>query len=78
MVDFKRQTNRSTRMDKTTNINLFLNGLEFAVQESKSWGDFSSNNKYNPIIGIRLDKKNYIFTLEEFKEKLRKALKEEE
>lgn len=74
-MEFKRQTNRSTKMDSTTNINLFLKGFAFSVVTSKYWGDFSESNEKNPLIEIELDNKNYRMSLEELKEKLRKVLK---
>ena len=36
-MEFKRQTNRSTRQDETENINIFLKGLSFGVVTSNYW-----------------------------------------
>jgi hypothetical protein len=84
---FKRQTNRSTREDETTNINLFLKNFSFGVVESNYWGTFGERNSTaeetehkehtaeNPLIEIDLDGTPYELTLEELKKKLRKVLK---
>jgi len=82
-MEFKRQTNRSTRQDKTDNINIFLKDFSFGVVTSIYWGDFGGyekndyhkpHDKNNPLIEIDLDNKQYELTLEELKEKLRKVL----
>lgn len=89
MIEFKRQTNRSTKQDKTDNINLFMKGFSFGVVTSNYWGSFGSrvadyrkikglhkeHTEQNPLIEIELDGENYEFTLEEFKDKLRSVLK---
>ena len=75
-MEFKRQTNRSTRQDRTTNINLFLNGFEFSVLTSKYWGDFSESNEKNPLIEIDIDGTNYRMSLEDFKLNLKPLLEE--
>ena len=75
-MEFKRQTNRSTRQDRTTNINLFLKGFEFAVVTSKYWGDFSEINEKNPLIEIDIDGKSYKMRLEDLKPNLKKLLEE--
>ena len=89
MIEFKRQTQRSTRQDKTENINIFLKGFEFAVVTSNYWGSFNPRDKdykevaeshkphtrENPLIEITLDGINFELTLEEFKDLLRKGLK---
>ena len=75
-------------MDETTNINLLLEGFQFAVVESGYWGTFKEtkqdkeiikehkkHSEENPLIEIDLDGKAYELTLEELKEKLRKVLK---
>lgn len=86
---FKRQTRRSTRMDETENINIFLKGFEFSIIEGNYWGSFGNtkedreikeNHKEhtaeNPLIEIQFNnKRTYQFTLEELKEKLKKILK---
>jgi len=74
-MEFKRQTNRATKMDRTTNINLFFKGgFEFGVCNSKGWGDFSEDNSNNPMIDIELDGKNYGMRLDIFKEILRRKI----
>ncbi len=89
MIEFKRQTNRSTNQDKTENINLFLKGLNFGVVTSNYWGSFNPKDKdfkeieeshkehdhKNPLIEITLEGVDYELTLEEFKDKLRSVLK---
>jgi hypothetical protein len=82
-MEFKRQTNRSTRQDSTTNINLFLRNFSFAVVTSEYWGNFKDgrnsehkpHDERNPLIEIDLDGKSYEYTLEELKELLRSVLK---
>lgn len=89
MIEFKRQTNRSTRIDETQNINLFLKGFSFGVVTSNYWGSFNkrdsdykeikeSHKKHtreNPLIEIDLDNKSYELTLEELKKILKESLK---
>ena len=75
MMEFKRQTNRSTRMDRTDNINIFLNNFEFGVVTSKRWGDFSEYDSKNPLIQFRLEGKDYEMRLDEFVKKLAKVVK---
>ena len=74
-IEFKRQTCRSTRMDKTTNISLIFGEFEFAVVSSAYWGDFSSYDSRNPLLEITLDGKNYRMRLDEFKDRLRKVVR---
>lgn len=81
-MEFKRQTARNTRQDKTDNINLFLKNFSFGVVTSNYWGNFGDkkedyhkeHTKENPLIEIYLDNKSYELTLEELKEKLIKVL----
>lgn len=85
MIKFKRQTPRSTRMDETENINIFLKGFEFGIVTSNYWGNFTDkkeseeyhkeHTKDNPLIEIELDGLKFELTLEEFKDKLRMVLK---
>ena len=70
-MEFKRQTNRSTRQDRTTNINIFLKDFSFGIITSKYWGDFSEYNEINPMIEIDLDGESYQLELIEFKRILR-------
>jgi hypothetical protein len=77
-MEFKRQTNRSTRQDNTTNINLFLKDFSFGVVTSKYWGNFTESRKENPLIEIDLDGKSYQIELIELKRILRKSLTKED
>jgi len=88
-MEFKRQTNRSTKQDYATNINIFLKGFSFGVVTSNYWGSFNERDKdykeiekshkphdsNNPLIEIDLDNNSFELTLEEFKDLLRKSLK---
>ena len=73
-MEFKRQTNRSTKMDKTTNINLFMDDFSFGVVNSEHWGDFTKDRGKNPLIQITLDNKRYEFELTKFKVMLKEVL----
>ena len=75
-MEFKRQTNRSTRQDKTTNINLFMKNFSFGVVNSKYWGDFTEDRGENPLIEISLDGKDYKIELIELKRIFRRTLKQ--
>jgi hypothetical protein len=89
MIKFKRQTNRSTKMDETDNINLFLKNFSFGVVTSNYWGSFNSRDKdykeveeshkphtrENPLIEITLDGINFELTLEELKRMFKENLK---
>ena len=73
-MKFKRQTNRSTKMDEATNINIFLKDFSFGIVGSKYWGDFSENREDNPLIEIELYGKYYRIELTELKRILEKNL----
>ncbi len=74
-MEFKIQTNRSTKISKTTNINLFMGDFEFSVVNSEQWGDFSGDRGDNPLIEITLDGKMYKMELTEIKKILKRGLK---
>ncbi len=71
-MEFKRQTNRSTRQDKTTNINLFLKDFSFGIVTSKYWGNFEPRE--NPLIQIEIKGQNYEIPLSEFIKMIRPKL----
>lgn len=88
-MEFKTQTSRTTKQNRTENINIFLKGFSFGVVSSNYWGSFNKRDKdfkevqkehkehtsENPLIEISLNGDSFEFTLNEFKDILRKALK---
>lgn len=86
MIQYKKQTRRTTKEDQAENINIYsLNGFEFGVVTSNYWGNFNDKkeaDKYhkehsekNPLIELTLDNIHYEYTLEEFKQLLRDGMK---
>ena len=75
-MEIKRQTRNSTEQDEVTNINLFMKDFNFAVVNSKYWGDFSESRGDNPLIEIFLYGKKYRIELIELKRILQRTLKE--
>lgn len=71
MMEFKRQSKISTRMDRTVNMNIFFKefGFELGVISSEYWGNFKEREE--PHITFNLDGKEYQVPIKEFIKKLR-------
>jgi len=87
MIEFKTQTSRSTKQNRTENINLELgSGISFGVVTSGYWGNFNKkdkdyndfvkchkeHNEKNPLIEIEFEGGSYELT---FEEELKRYLK---
>jgi len=70
MIEFKRQTERSTRMDRTRNINIFLKDFEFGVVSSNHWGVFDEIDSVNPLIQLSVNGFSYQLRLSDLRDLL--------
>ena len=73
-IDFKTQTNRSTKFHEgITNINLFCNNFQFGIMTSEAWGNFDERKE--PIIQLEIEGTVYELPMDKFTGLVKKALR---